>query len=97
MNELGFQASALHPAVCFHQMRDLRVVVHVDDFLCTDSEVNLNWLYAKLGEKYKLKRTMIIGHLQDAQEGTFLGRVIRWKSDGISLEWGPKHVGILLQ
>jgi hypothetical protein len=93
---IGFTASALHPAIYMHFDKEIRVVVHVDDFLCKGSRKHLKWLHDELAKAYDLK-VKVIGNDHDLdKEGTFLGRLIRWTSDGIEVEGDPKHADVLI-
>ena len=35
MRDLGFELSSLHSSVFYHRIRNVIVVIHVDDFLCS--------------------------------------------------------------
>ena len=50
MERLGFQVSVLHPAIYYHREKGIRVIAHVDDFLCTGDERTLRWLYNELSK-----------------------------------------------
>ena len=49
MAALGFTQSVLNPCSYFHSDRLIRVLVHVDDFLCSGTEENLQWLKDEIG------------------------------------------------
>ena len=74
---LGFVQSFINPCLYYHEGRMLRVLVHVDDFLCTGSESNLNWLREKMAEKFKIKHQMVGMMENPFGEIVFLGRRIR--------------------
>ena len=93
MEEIGFKPSMLHPSVFSHQSRDLIVVVHIDDFLCSGSTTDLEWLFDAIRKKYDLTRT-IVGE-QFSEEGHYLNRIIRWPAGGFEMEGYPKHMKIL--
>ena len=88
MQSLGFLPSKLHPSVYFHRERGLRVLAHVDDFMCTGSHSQLKWLYDELSKDYELKSKMI-GEMDGLEkEGSFLNRIVRWTETGIEFERG---------
>ena len=45
MRDLGFELSILHSSVFHHRIRNVIVVIHVDDFLCSRKIEDLQWLY----------------------------------------------------
>jgi hypothetical protein len=96
LSSIGFVASALHPAIYIHEDKGIRIVVHVDDFLCTGTREQLQWLHDELRKSYDLK-VNLMGEAQDlSKEGNFLGRLVRWTTEGIEVESDPKHVEVLL-
>ena len=78
-----------------HPERDLRVVVHVDDFLISGEGHQLQWFRDHLTQKYELKVQVAGWGREDHKELSFLGRVIRLTPSGIELEGDDKHVGLL--
>ena len=83
MTSLGFECSALQPAVFWHAGRDALVVAHVDDFLCSGSRANLSCLFRALKEKYDIKMSMLE---KEGQEVKYLNRTIRWTRRGLEME-----------
>ena len=59
MEGLGFAISMFQPSV-YHPSKDLNVVVHVDDFLCSGEMKELEWLYDNLAQKFELKKSLIM-------------------------------------
>ena len=85
MTELGFSACLATPCVYYNAKTKVRVVVHVDDMLCTGSEEELVKLRGRISEKYQIT-SAIIGHgSMREKECRFLGRTVRWTRQGI--EW----------
>lgn len=95
MEQLGFYASVLQPAVYSHRDRKLEVVAHVDDFLCTGARADLLWLQGELKKFYEISSTFLGDH--DEREAAYLNRVTRWTSDGLEYECDPKHAQVLLR
>ena len=48
MKELNFVPSSTTPCLYCNPSRNLRVIIHVDDFLCSGREGQLNWLKVEL-------------------------------------------------
>ena len=85
MEELGFKGLVSTPCVYYNKATGVRVVAHVDDFLCTGSKSALEELQQDLGKRYQMKGQMLGPGPKEDKEGRFLGRTIRWKDEG--LEW----------
>jgi hypothetical protein len=95
MKEMGFNECKVTNGVFTHPERDLRVVVHVDDFLLSGDDHQLQWFRDHLTKKYELKVQVAGWGREDHKELSFLGRVIRLTPSGIELEGDGKHVGLL--
>ena len=83
---------------CFqHSSKDLRCIVHVDDFLYFGPEQELRWVRKQMEQSFLVK---IIGQLggdpNDQLELRVLNRVRRWSGTGIFLEADPRHQEILV-
>ena len=97
MCSLGFQSCITQPCVFHHPEKDLRVVTHVDDFLCGGPKENLKWLRKSLQKEFELKSEILGNGHDDVQDATFLGRSIKWRKHGIEIEGDSKHVQLLLK
>ena len=97
MIKLGFVSCITSPCVYFHPERELRVVTHVDDFLCGGPREHLKWLRKSLQNEFELKSEILGDFHGDVQKASFLGRVIKWEKHGIEIEGDSKHVNILLK
>ena len=95
MGELGFEASMHQPAVYHHPGRDMDVVVHVDDFLCTGSDPDLKWLFEELKKSFELTATRVGPNHE--HEVKYLNRTIRWGTEGLEWEGDVKHSEILVR
>ena len=100
MEELGFVISMFQPSVYCHPSKDLIVVVHLDDFLCSGELKELEWLYDNLAQKFELKKSLIMKDSE--QEVKYLGRTIRWTYDDngeglFEVEGDERHSQLLLQ
>ena len=95
MKEMGFKECKVTNGVFTHPERDLRVVVHVDDFLLSGEGHQLQWFRDHLTQKYELKVQVAGWGHGDDRELQFLGRVIRLTQTGIELEGDDKHVELM--
>ena len=95
--EEGFVVGRANAVTFYHPERDVRTMVHGDDFFIEGQENDLKWVENVLRAKYPLKMRGILGpEKHDAKEVSVLNRVIRWERDGITVEADPKHVEKML-
>ena len=77
LESLGFKRGKAHPAVFYHQSRDIATLVHGDDYMSAGTIADMKWLKQALTDRFEIK-TQMIGHEQDCdREGKILNRVIR--------------------
>ena len=60
MCSLGLVMNPLHPCVFSHPERNILVVTHVDDFLCSGDRADLRWLATALGQEFVIKCEIIV-------------------------------------
>ena len=94
MDQLGFKECVAQPGIYVHLERTLQVISHVGDFLCVGPQKELIWFRKSLEERYDIKSKSLS---QESSMVSFLGREIRWTSEGIEFEADRKHVNILLK
>ena len=56
---LGFRACITVPCVYYHQDRDVLVVVHVDDFLCSGETGYVAWFRGEFENSFELKSQVV--------------------------------------
>ena len=97
MRKLGFKACRSVPCVYVNEEKDLRVIVHVDDFLASGQAPELAWFEAGLKKAFSIKTVELGGGPQCVQEAKFLNRSLRWTPDGLEIEGDQKHAEILIK
>ncbi len=98
LERIGFAQGRASPCCFSHQVRDLKLVVHGDDFtiLCTDS--NLNFFITAIKNEFEVKvRGRLGSGKEDDKSVRILNRIIRWTHQGIRVEADPRHVEILIK
>ena len=75
----------------FITKRDVRTLVHGDDYVSAGTAEQLNWMDRKLAEKFECKAKRLGSRKEVSQQLTILGRVITWTSSGIEYEADPRH------
>ena len=76
LKRLEFRQSSLQPSVYIHDLREIFLVVHVDDFLISAAQSALDWTYMELAKVYELKQKIISSDPSDAHITTYLNRKI---------------------
>jgi hypothetical protein len=97
LEKMGFHRGKASPCCFRHDSRDLRCIVHGDDFVFAGGDKDLEWVQREMEARFLIK---VIGRLGgdscDLQELRVLNRVLRWASDGIYYEADPRHQEILV-
>ena len=57
MSVLGYGQSKVNPCVYYHAEKDIRVMVHVDDVLCTGIESALEWFRDQVLKRFEITST----------------------------------------
>ena len=55
LQDIGFVRGRGHPPVFHHPERDMRVLVHSDDYLTSGHAGDLHWMKSKLEDEYKIQ------------------------------------------
>ena len=98
MMAMRFTSSTLQPSVYHHKEKDIMVVVHVDDFLASGEQDQLDRLKKDMMETFDLSRTTIGPESNEEPEVKYLNRILRWTPENMmSCEADPKHVQLLLK
>ena len=96
LSNLGFEPCRTSACVFYHPVKKLKIVSHVDDFLCSGTDKDLVWLRSQLKDKYEVDGDILGCGKDECREGKFLGRLIRYTSAGIEWEADPKQVASLV-
>jgi hypothetical protein len=94
----GFSQGVASPCCFCHGARDLRCVVHGDDFVFVGPDAELVWVQERMQESFLVK---VVGRLggdqNDLKEIRVLNRILRWTPAGISYEADPRHAELLVR
>ncbi len=95
---LGFKQGRSSPCLFYHPERDIRVVVHGDDFTFMGIDSSLKWITAKLEEVYELKVRATLGpDPGDDKSVRILNRIVSWNEKGTQYEPDQRHVEIVIK
>ena len=92
LRKMGFGQGLSSPCCFYHREKELRCVVHGDDFMFAGPGAALAWAEAAMNEQFLMK---VVGRLGpdagDVSELRVLNRVLRWTEGGIAYEADPRH------
>ena len=95
---VGFCPGRATVVAFYHAEREVRIVVHGDDFVVEGMQSDLDWVRDVLAAKFFLKVRGILGPEQEDQKSIVaLGRVVDWRADELWWEADPRHVERILQ
>ena len=92
MSGVGFVVGKSAPTVFAHSDRELRCVVHGDDFTFVGKVEDLKWISDKMQEWYEVKIRGVVGpEAGDVKSIDILNRKVTWSQEGIVVEADEKH------
>ena len=98
LNASGFITGKANGCSFYHRDRDVRSVVHGDDFIVAGQREHLKWTEERLSAKYPLQVRGILGPgPEDCKTAVILNRRVTWKTSGVEFEADPSHVKKLLK
>ena len=93
---LGFVQGKASICCLYHPGRDIRVVVHGDDFTCLAVKEQCDRLTAELKKHFELKVSGGLGSdAKDDKIVRILNRTVQWTDTGIIFESDPRHAEIV--
>ena len=82
IESIGFTRGKASSCVFWHKDRELRVVVHGDDFTILGWEKELDWFKAQVAKGFDYKHRGRIGPGEkDEKSIRILNRVVEWRED----------------
>merc|ERR1711965_94005 len=98
IEDLGFVQGKASPCVFYHRDRDLRVVVHGDDFTALGADEDCEWLAGQLRQYFELKVSAKLGPEDtDDKQVRILNRTVEWTNQGIRYEPDARHAEIVVK
>ena len=96
---IGFSRGKSNPCVYYSKKKDLRTLVHGDDYATVGSLEGVRWLQKELEIAFEMK-TVIAGHSGKpgvVTEAKILNRIIRAVPTGWEYECDQRHAEIILE
>jgi hypothetical protein len=87
----GFTRGKTNDCIFYHEKRQIRTMVHGDDFVSVASGTQLLWLKGILESKFETKTTTIGPESKDEKTARVLNRIITFTSEGIEYEADQRH------
>ena len=97
LESIGFIRRKGHPSVFWHPDKEIRTLVHGDDYVSAGDESAMTWLETELAKAYEIQ-TPKVGMRKDyQQEGQVLNRFIRCTVGGWEIEVDPRHAELVVE
>ena len=97
MEKCGFRRGVSTPCVFYRADKNLRVVVHGDDFTSCGPQSAIEWFKAKISERYESKHDILGPGATHQKSIRVLNRVLTWTPDGIQYEADQRHAELIVQ
>ena len=95
---MGFIVGKASPCIFYHLERDIRGVVHGDDFTVLGHSIHLDEFREKIKERYEVKMRGRLGPEDKGDKALrILNRVVLWTDEGIVIEADQRHADIIVQ
>ena len=96
--EMGFTRGVASPCCFYSAARNLRVVVHGDDFTCLGPKAEIVKYEDELASRFEIKRRGHVGESDGCvREIRILNRILRLTDDGLRYEADPRHAEMLVR
>ena len=97
MQQLGFRVGRYNASTFYHVGRQLRTLVHGDDFVTVGDKQGVDWLRRELEHRFEIKTAMIGHGHHENREGRILNRVLRATESGWEYEADQRHSDLLIK
>ena len=97
MEAIGFKTGKYNVSTYYHAKRDLKTLVHGDDFVTTGSRENMAWLKTKLEKRFEIKTTVLGLGNNEVREARLLNRIIGVCEKGWRYEADPRHAELIIR
>ena len=97
LEAIGFSVGKANPCMFVHHARDVKLLVHGDDYVSVGSRQSLNWLKVELEKKFKIKTNIIGSDEGDDKELKILNRIVRCTTKGFEYEADLRHAELICE
>ena len=97
MKTAGFESGRYNVSTYYNKEREMKNLVHGDDFVTEGDIEDILWFKRKLEERFEIKTTIIGAGNDEAKEGRVLNRIIRCTEDGWEYEADQRHAEFIVK
>ena len=97
MVKFGFTVGKYNVSTYFHKTKNLKTLVHGDDFVTTGSREGTRWFKEALGKRFDIKTSVVGRGVGEDKEARILNRVIRVKPGGWEYEADQRHGELIIK
>ena len=97
MGKFVFEQSKYNPSMYFNRKRNIRTLVHGDDFVSSLSRPAAKWFKERLEQRFEIKTKIIGAGHGEYREERALNRVKSVKNDGWEYEADQRHAEIIIK
>jgi hypothetical protein len=97
LETIGFKRGRGHPCVFHHPERDIKTLVHGDDYVSAGSDESMDWLETELAKAYEIQTQKLGGSKGHKVEGKVLNRILRHTASGWEIEADPRHAELVIE
>ena len=97
IDKLKFVKGESSPCSFHHPTRNIKVVVHGDDFVSEGKKSELIWFDTELKKSFELKTEVLGPDHGEVRELRILNRVLRWEKAGITWEADQRHAELIVE
>ena len=97
MKSAGFEVGKYNVSTYYNAQRQLRTLVHGDDFVTVGNREDVKWFREKLDQRFQLKTSVVGRGKGEVQETRILNRVLRTTEDGWEYEADQRHGELIIQ
>ena len=81
----------------YHPSRDIKTLVHGDDYFSEGSDASMDWLEAELANACEFQTQRLGAGKQQKTEGKVLNRILRHIASGWEIEADPRHAELVIE
>ena len=90
--EIGFERGTGYPSIFVHKERNIKLLVHGDDFITAGRHEQLVWFEREMNQKYESKHIRLGTTKGAVKQIKVLNRIITWEEESISVEADTRHI-----
>ena len=97
MRGIGFEVGKYNVCTYYHRSRQLRTLVHGDDFVTVGDRAETEWFKKRLEERFEIKTKKVGDGPGENREEKVLNRIIRITPEGWEYEADQRHGELVVQ